>query len=200
MFYKMKTFTKWTGNKGVATMKKSFIRALSVICAILLLTATIATWAEAGSLATPTDLAPAETKDITEETGENPPEGTGEESGTEPDSDQPGENPGDLPTDDPAGNTDENPEEQPKEQPEGNPEDQSGDAPEVTPEDKPSVKPDETPKDKPEFCHTLNGSGLAVGRTVAAILENYQQEDGSVVVPDVLVPYMGGEKVIRKPE
>ncbi|MBQ4422084.1 MAG: serine--tRNA ligase, partial [Schwartzia sp.] len=54
-----------------------------------------------------------------------------------------------------------------------------------------------SPKDKPEFCHTLNGSGLAVGRTVAAILENYQQEDGSVVVPDVLVPYMGGEKVIK---
>lgn len=150
MFYKMKTFTKWTGNKGVGTMKKSFIRALSVICAILLLTATIATWAEAGSLATPTDLAPAETKDITEETGENPPEGTGEESGTAPGNDQPGENPGDLPTGDPAGNTDENPEEQPKEQPEGNPEDQSGDAPEVTPGDKPSEKPDETPKDKPE--------------------------------------------------
>lgn len=44
---------------------------------------------------------------------------------------------------------------------------------------------------KPEFVHTLNGSGLAVGRTVAAILENYQQEDGSVVVPEVLRPYMG---------
>ncbi|MCQ2567610.1 MAG: serine--tRNA ligase [Mogibacterium sp.] len=50
---------------------------------------------------------------------------------------------------------------------------------------------------KPEFVHTLNGSGLAVGRTVAAILENYQQEDGSVVVPDVLRPYMGGLEVIR---
>lgn len=49
---------------------------------------------------------------------------------------------------------------------------------------------------KPEFLHTLNGSGVAVGRTVAAILENYQQEDGSVVVPEVLVPYMGCE-VIR---
>jgi len=47
--------------------------------------------------------------------------------------------------------------------------------------------------------HTLNGSGLAVGRTVAAILENYQQEDGSVIVPKALVPYMGCE-VIRKPE
>lgn len=49
---------------------------------------------------------------------------------------------------------------------------------------------------KPEYVHTLNGSGLAVGRTVAAILENYQQEDGSVLIPDVLVPYMGGQKVI----
>jgi len=49
---------------------------------------------------------------------------------------------------------------------------------------------------KPEYLHTLNGSGVAVGRTVAAILENYQQEDGSVVVPKVLVPYMGCE-VIR---
>jgi seryl-tRNA synthetase len=45
---------------------------------------------------------------------------------------------------------------------------------------------------KPELLHTLNGSGLAVGRTLLAILENYQQEDGSVVVPEVLVPYMGG--------
>ncbi|MCC3867348.1 serine--tRNA ligase [Terrisporobacter mayombei] len=44
---------------------------------------------------------------------------------------------------------------------------------------------------KAEYCHTLNGSGLAVGRTVAAILENYQQADGSVVVPEVLIPYMG---------
>jgi len=50
---------------------------------------------------------------------------------------------------------------------------------------------------KPEFCHTLNGSGLAVGRTFAAILENYQQADGSVTVPDALVPYMGGQKVIE---
>lgn len=47
-------------------------------------------------------------------------------------------------------------------------------------------------KAKPEFVHTLNGSGLAIGRTVAAILENYQQADGSVTIPDVLVPYMGG--------
>ncbi|MHA7967608.1 serine--tRNA ligase [Paenibacillus sp. CAU 1782] len=52
------------------------------------------------------------------------------------------------------------------------------------------------PKSKPEFAHTLNGSGLAVGRTVAAILENYQQEDGTVVVPEALRPYMGGIEVI----
>ena len=43
---------------------------------------------------------------------------------------------------------------------------------------------------KTEYVHTLNGSGLAVGRTVAAILENYQQPDGSVKVPEVLIPYM----------
>ncbi|WP_405080955.1 serine--tRNA ligase [Paenibacillus chitinolyticus] len=53
-------------------------------------------------------------------------------------------------------------------------------------------------KAKPEFVHTLNGSGLAIGRTVAAILENYQQEDGSVTVPEVLVPYMNGVTVLRK--
>ncbi|WP_226000697.1 serine--tRNA ligase [Paenibacillus sp. BJ-4] len=51
-------------------------------------------------------------------------------------------------------------------------------------------------KAKPEFVHTLNGSGLAVGRTVAAILENYQQEDGSIVIPEVLRPYMRGVEVI----
>ncbi|MFL5785501.1 MAG: serine--tRNA ligase [Bacteriovoracaceae bacterium] len=51
---------------------------------------------------------------------------------------------------------------------------------------------------KVEFAHTLNGSGLAVGRTVVAILENYQQKDGSVQVPEVLWPYMGGMKVISK--
>lgn len=53
-------------------------------------------------------------------------------------------------------------------------------------------------KSKPEFVHTLNGSGLAVGRTMAAILENYQQADGSIVVPEVLRPYMGCD-VIAKP-
>ncbi|HCB93928.1 MAG TPA: serine--tRNA ligase, partial [Selenomonas sp.] len=52
-------------------------------------------------------------------------------------------------------------------------------------------------KSKPEFVHTLNGSGIAVGRTVAAILENFQQEDGSVIIPNVLVPYMGGVRVIE---
>lgn len=46
------------------------------------------------------------------------------------------------------------------------------------------------------FVHTLNGSGLAVGRTLVAVLENYQNEDGTITVPDVLVPYMGGVKVI----
>ena len=50
---------------------------------------------------------------------------------------------------------------------------------------------------KAEFVHTLNGSGLAVGRTVAAILENYQQADGSVVIPEALRPYMGGLEVIK---
>ncbi|WP_221795502.1 serine--tRNA ligase [Oceanobacter mangrovi] len=50
---------------------------------------------------------------------------------------------------------------------------------------------------KPELLHTLNGSGLAVGRTLVAILENYQQADGSVVVPDVLRPYMGGIEVLQ---
>ncbi|NLM36713.1 MAG: serine--tRNA ligase [Firmicutes bacterium] len=53
------------------------------------------------------------------------------------------------------------------------------------------------PDAKPEFVHTLNGSGLAIGRTVAAIVENYQQADGSIVVPEILVPYMGGVKTIK---
>ena len=52
-------------------------------------------------------------------------------------------------------------------------------------------------KAKPELVHTLNGSGVAVGRTVAAILENYQQPDGSVKVPEVLIPYMGGAEYIK---
>ncbi len=53
---------------------------------------------------------------------------------------------------------------------------------------------------KPEFVHTLNGSGLAVGRTLVAVLENYQRADGSVVVPDALRPYMGGIEIIAPPE
>ncbi|WP_269477735.1 serine--tRNA ligase [Hominibacterium faecale] len=52
-------------------------------------------------------------------------------------------------------------------------------------------------KGKPEFVHTLNGSGLAVGRTVAAILENYQQADGSVVIPEALISYMGVDKITK---
>jgi seryl-tRNA synthetase len=50
---------------------------------------------------------------------------------------------------------------------------------------------------KARFCHTINGSGLAVGRTVVAILENYQREDGSVLIPEALSPYMGGMKTIE---
>ena len=49
---------------------------------------------------------------------------------------------------------------------------------------------------KPEPVHTLNGSGLAVGRTLVAVLENYQRADGSVEVPQVLRPYMGGKAVL----
>ena len=54
------------------------------------------------------------------------------------------------------------------------------------------------PKPATEFVHTLNGSGLAVGRTMVAILENYQQADGCILIPDVLIPYMGGIEVIQK--
>jgi seryl-tRNA synthetase len=55
------------------------------------------------------------------------------------------------------------------------------------------------PKAKPEFVHTLNGSGLAVGRTWLAILENYQQADGSVEIPEAIRPYMGGlDKIVRE--
>ncbi len=49
---------------------------------------------------------------------------------------------------------------------------------------------------KPELVHTLNGSGLAVGRTLIAVMENYQQQDGSIQIPDVLQPYMGGQKIL----
>ncbi len=51
------------------------------------------------------------------------------------------------------------------------------------------------PKAKPEFVHTLNGSGLAVGRTLVAILENFQQQDGSVRIPEALVPYAGFDRI-----
>ena len=61
-----------------------------------------------------------------------------------------------------------------------------------------NIKFKNSPKDKAQFVHTLNGSGVAIGRTVAAILENYQNEDGSVTIPDVLVPYMGGNTKIEK--
>ncbi len=52
-------------------------------------------------------------------------------------------------------------------------------------------------KDKAQLVHTLNGSGVAVGRTVAAILENYQNEDGSVTIPEALIPYMGCDKITK---
>lgn len=55
------------------------------------------------------------------------------------------------------------------------------------------------PDGKPRFVHTLNGSGTAVGRALIAVMETYQQQDGSIAVPDVLQPYMGGLKVIEKP-
>ncbi len=47
------------------------------------------------------------------------------------------------------------------------------------------------------YLHTLNGSGLAIGRTIAAILENYQNEDGTVTIPEKLIPYMGGKEIIK---
>jgi seryl-tRNA synthetase len=59
-----------------------------------------------------------------------------------------------------------------------------------------SIKFKEGPKGKPEYVHTLNGSGLAVGRTLVAILENYQNEDGTVTIPEALRPYMGGLEII----
>lgn len=54
-----------------------------------------------------------------------------------------------------------------------------------------NIRYKENPKDKPQFVHTLNGSGVAIGRTVAAILENYQNEDGSITIPEALRTYMG---------
>jgi seryl-tRNA synthetase len=61
-----------------------------------------------------------------------------------------------------------------------------------------NIRYKETPKDKPRLVHTLNGSGVAVGRTVAAILENYQNEDGSITIPEALRPYMGCD--VLRPE
>ncbi len=61
-----------------------------------------------------------------------------------------------------------------------------------------NIKYKNNPKDKAQLVHTLNGSGLAIGRTVAAILENYQNEDGTVDIPDALVPYMLGVTKIQK--
>lgn len=61
-----------------------------------------------------------------------------------------------------------------------------------------NIKYKETPKDKPQFVHTLNGSGVAIGRAVAAILENYQREDGSIEIPEVLRPYMHLDEIKRK--
>ena len=55
------------------------------------------------------------------------------------------------------------------------------------------------PKAKPQMLHTINGSGLAIGRTLVAILENYQNADGTVTIPEVLRPYMGGKSLIPKP-
>ncbi|MBE6066005.1 serine--tRNA ligase [Clostridium cochlearium] len=60
-----------------------------------------------------------------------------------------------------------------------------------------NIKYRENAKDKPKFVHTLNGSGVAVGRTVAAILENFQQADGSIVIPEKLRSYMGGKEIIK---
>lgn len=62
-----------------------------------------------------------------------------------------------------------------------------------------SIRFRRNPQASPEFCHTLNGSGLAVGRTLVAILENYQADDGSLNIPAVLQPYLGGIQQIRPP-
>ena len=59
-------------------------------------------------------------------------------------------------------------------------------------------KTDLNSKEKPRFVYTLNGSGVAVGRTVAAVLENYQNKDGSVTIPEALRKYLGGKEVITK--
>ena len=60
-----------------------------------------------------------------------------------------------------------------------------------------NIRYKEDAKAKPKFVHTLNGSGLAIGRTIAAILENYQRKDGTVAIPDALIMYMGGREYIK---
>ena len=60
-----------------------------------------------------------------------------------------------------------------------------------------NIRYKEDAKSKPQFVHTINGSGLAVGRTVAALLENYQNEDGTVTIPEALKAYMGGKDLIK---
>jgi len=60
-----------------------------------------------------------------------------------------------------------------------------------------NIKYKDNVKDKAKFIHTLNGSGVAIGRTTAAILENYQQADGSILIPEILRPYMGGAEYIN---
>ena len=61
---------------------------------------------------------------------------------------------------------------------------------------RPSVRDAKGKQKKPVFCHTINGSGLAVGRTLVALLETYQNEDGSLTIPEALRPYMGGKEVL----
>ena len=60
-----------------------------------------------------------------------------------------------------------------------------------------NIKFKNSPKEKAQYVHTLNGSGVAIGRTTAAILENYQNADGTVTIPEALVPYMGGDTIIK---
>ena len=60
-----------------------------------------------------------------------------------------------------------------------------------------NIKYKDDPKAKAEFVHTLNGSGVAIGRTTAAILENYQQADGSIIIPEVLRKYMGKDIISK---
>jgi seryl-tRNA synthetase len=61
---------------------------------------------------------------------------------------------------------------------------------------RPTARESNNKQAKPRFCHTMNGSGLAVGRTLVALLETYQNLDGSVTVPQALRPYMGGRELL----